>query len=330
VQDRLRQRRAPRWAAGSAALGLSMAALSLLGPLAADVVRYRVAPPLRAEQVGSDLVTVGVVAPLALVAAVLSRRRSPLGPLLAMGPALASWYLLAALLVGQDRSGRFAGNDTAFLPLFVCVLLLASAVIAGAWRELPRDRVVFDRPTGALLGCLLLVLCAVDVFGGYLPAWLGLVDGRTGDDSSWGQQFWWALALLNLALLLPAAAVTGVALLRRAGWAGPPAFGLSGALALVALTATGRAVATAVHEQATVTIGAGLRLAVGLAVSVAPAVVCWLAVLRTGKRAWDQPRAPAPPPPLPRAPGHAGTAPVLPVARPPADDATSRPDPAWP
>jgi hypothetical protein len=293
VQDRARASRAPFWAAGSTALGLSVAALALLGPMAGDVVRYRVAVPVRAQLAGSDVVAVGVIAPLALLAAVLSRRPSPVGPLLALGPALASWYLLVALVVGQDHTGRSADNAAAFLPLFVFVLLLASAVAIAAWRAVPRGRVVFDRPTGVLIGCLLLVLCVVDVLGRHLPARLGGMDGPGIGDYSRGPGFWWALAVLRLALLLPAAVAAAVGLLRRARWAGPSAFGLSGALALVALSATAGSVAAIVDGQARVTVGAALWLAMSLLVSVAPAAVCWLAVFRTGERAWRQASVPA-------------------------------------
>jgi hypothetical protein len=319
VQDRVRS---PAWAVGSAALGLSVAALALLGPMAGEVVRYRVPPSLRAELAGSDLVTVGLIAPLAVLAAVLARRGSPLGPLLALGPASASWYLLAALLLGADRSGRFPGNDEVLLPLLVALLVLASAVAAGAWRAVPRRRVVFDHPTGVLLGVLLLLLCLVDLFGRYLPAWLDVVEGRGAGDYARGPGFWWALAVLHLALALPAAAVTGIGLLRRARWAGLPAFGLSGGLALVALAATARSVAAMAHGEDRFAAGTAVWLAVQVLVSTAPAAVCWLAVARTGERAWRQatepPGEPSAPPP-PRTPRRDGTTPVLPVPRRPAE-----------
>jgi hypothetical protein len=325
VQDRASGSRAA--AVAGIALGLSVAGLALLGPLAGDVVRYRVGPSLRAQLIGSDLVSLGVTAPLVVLAAVLSRRRSPVGPLLALGPAVACWRLLAALLVGQDRSGRYGGNDEALLPVFLGMLLLASGVAVAAWRAVPRRRVVFDRPTGVLVAGLLLAACLFDVAGRYLPAWLALVAGRATADYTSGPAFWWALAVEDLAALLPAAAVTGVGLLRRARWAGPPAFAVSGALALGALATIGRWLATALHGDDGFTLGTGLWTVAWGLVSLAPAAVCWLAVVRTGERAWREVAVPAPAIPGPRASDRERAGPVLPTARPPLDDAVSRFDP---
>jgi hypothetical protein len=295
-----------RLVAATVALGLAVAALDLLGPLAGGVVRYRLAPPLRDQLIGSDLVVVTVAVPLLLVAALLVRRSSPVGPLLALGPALACWYLLAQVVVGQDRTGRYPGNDEIFLPLFIGVLLLASGVAVGAWRALPRERVVFDSPTRTLVGWLLLAVAVLDVFGRYLPAWLAVVDGGARPDYSAGPGIWWALAVGDLTLLLPTAAVTGFGLLRRAGWAPPAAFAASGALAIVTFAAAGRAWAATVQGHEGATVGSALLMSAVALASAAPAGVCWLAVLRTGARAWRELPQPAPFIPVPRAPADHG------------------------
>jgi hypothetical protein len=308
------------------ALGLSVAGVALLGPLACDVVRYRVAPSLRDQLIGSDLVSLAVIAPLAVLAAVLSRRGSPAGPLLALGPAVASWCLLFALLVGQDRGGRYGGNDEAFLPVLLGLLLLASSVTVGAWRAVPRERVVFDRPTGVLVGGLLLAAVAFDLAGRYLPAWLALVAGRPPAEYAGGPGFWWALAVEDLAALLPVAVVTGIGLLRRARWAGPSAFAVSGALALGALAATARSLVTALSGHGSSPVATGLWAGLWGLVSLAPAAVCWLAVLRTGKRAWRDVGAPETAIPVPRASGPQRAAPTLPSVRRPLHDAMSRLD----
>jgi hypothetical protein len=291
-----------------AALGVSVAGVALLGPVAGDVVRYRVSPALRDQLIGSDLVSAAVIAPLAVLAAVLARRGSPAGPLLALGPAVASWCLQVARLVGQDRSGRYGGNDEAFLPVFLGLLLLASAVSIGAWRAVPRERVVFDRPTGVLVGSLLLAAVAFQLAGRYLPAWLALVARRPPDGYAGGPGFWWALAVEDLAALLPAAAVTGVGLLRRARWAGRLAFAVSGALALGGLATTARELATALSGPGALPIGSGLWAGAWGLVSLAPAAVCWLAVVRTGKRAWRVAAPPSVALPAPRSAPSAGTA----------------------
>jgi hypothetical protein len=270
--------------AATALLGLAVAALAALGPLGSGTIRYRVAPLLRDQLVGSDLVSLAVLAPLALLAAVLLARRSTAGALLAPAVALTAWYLVAELVLGPDRSGARPGDDEAWLPLFLLVLLLAAAVAVGAVRRLPAGRVRFDVPTRRLTGGLLILLVGLHVLARYLPAWLGVAAGRAGAEYAAGPGVWWAVAFEDLALLLPAAAVTGVGLLRGSRWAGPAAFAVSGVLALVAAAVTAMAWSTALHGDPGATTATALQMtAVGL-LSAAPAAVCWTAWVRSARR----------------------------------------------
>jgi hypothetical protein len=269
---------------GCAALGLAVAAAALLGPLVTGTIRYRVAPVLRDQLAGSDAVSLGVLAPLAVLAAVLLRRRSPAGALLAPAVALAAWYLAAELVLGPDRSGRQAGDDEAWLPLFLLVLLLGGAVAIGALRRLPAGRVRFDPPTRRLLGGLLLAVVALHVLARYLPAWLGIVAGRGPDGYAAGPGVWWAVAFEDLALLLPAAAGTAVGLLRGSRWSGEAAFAVGGALALVAAAVTGMAWSTTLHRDPGATVGSALLMTGVGALSAAPGLVCWSAWVRSARR----------------------------------------------
>jgi hypothetical protein len=279
----------PRWLApATAALGCAVALVGMLGPLGIRVIDYRVAPLLRDQLVGSDAVSLTVLVPLTLAAAFLLRRRSPAGPLLALPVALAHWYLVAELVLVPERTGR-PGNDEAFLPLFIGVLLLATAVAAGAWSAAPTWTARLDRPTGALVGVGLLLVTALVVFGRYLPAWLDSVRGAPSTEYLAGPGAWWAVAFQDLALLLPASAAAGIALLRRLPWAGRAAFAATGWLALVSAAVVGMAWSTTVLGDAGSTVaGAATMSAIG-SVSAAPAAFCWVAVLRTGHQNWVHP-----------------------------------------
>jgi hypothetical protein len=274
-----------RWLpAMTAALASAVVVLAVLGPLVTGVIGYRVPPLLEHQLIGSDVVSLAVIAPLASLAVGLLRRRSAYGPLLALAPALATWYLVAELVVGPDRTGRHPGNDEAFLPLFVLVLLLASAVAIGALRALPRSGVRLDRRTRRLAGGLLLLLVALHVLGRYLPMWLDVVAGRGAADYTAAPGIWWTVAFEDLALLLPAAAAAGAGLLRGTRWAGAAAFAASGTLTLVAAAVTGMAWSTTLHGDPGSTTGSALVMTgIGL-LSASPAAVCWTGTVRAGRR----------------------------------------------
>src|SRR5215210_4504602 len=80
------------------ALGLvgiagALAAVSLLGPLATDVVDYRVSETLRNQLIGLDAVSLFLVAPVALAAAVLVLRGHVAGLPLALASGAYSAYM---------------------------------------------------------------------------------------------------------------------------------------------------------------------------------------------------------------------------------------------
>jgi len=269
---------AARWLApATAVLALDIAVIALLGPLVTGVIDYRVAPLLAHQLMGADLVSLLVIAPLTLLAAWLFQRRSPNGPLLALGTALAAWYFAAELILGPDRSGR-AGNDEAFFPLFLSVLLLSVAIAIGSWRSLPSSAVHFQRRTRTLIGWLLLGLVALFVVGRYLPAWLSIVDGTPSADYVAGPSVWWTVAFQDLALLLPAAVATGIGLLRGARWAGLAGFAVSGCLALIGVAVAAMAWSNRWHGDTGSTLGTAVTMTFIGVLTAVPAIVCWTAV----------------------------------------------------
>lgn len=291
-----------RWPAPAAgALGLAVAAVALLGPLGTGKLRYRVPPSVRDQLAATDAVALALVAPLGLLAAALLRRRAAAGPLLAVGTALCAWYLTALHLLVPDRGGHWPGDDAVFLPLLVGVLLLSSAVAIGAWRSLPSRGLTFDRPTRDALGGLLLAVVALAVGVRYLPAWVALVRGTATTSGPWE-----AAAFLDLALLLPAAATTGTALLRGARWAVPAAFAVGQLLFVGAV-----AVAVMTWPASAGGLPGAAPSTVVAAASAAPALVCWIAVLRSTRRGWRPAPVPAvPPPPARSSPAAAASLPT--------------------
>src|SRR3954465_15652695 len=77
----------PRWLGVCLlALAASLTALSVLGPLVAGVIHWRIRPTILSQLYGLDTVSLAVVAPLAALAGAVALRGRPLGAMLGVGP----------------------------------------------------------------------------------------------------------------------------------------------------------------------------------------------------------------------------------------------------
>ena len=126
-------------------LAVGSATTSVLGPVGLGLMRYRTSPTTLNQLLGSDAASLFVVAPLTLVAAVLTARRYPVGPLLALGVGVYALYTYAQIIIGQEYL-RLPGNVERFFPLLLAVFLVAEAVVVLAWRLAPPT----PRPTPRL------------------------------------------------------------------------------------------------------------------------------------------------------------------------------------
>ena len=140
-------------------LAVGIATTSVLGPVGLGLMRYRTSPTTLNQLLGSDAASLFVVAPLTLVAAGLTARRHPVGPLLALGVGVYALYIYAQIVIGQEYL-RLPGNVERFFPLLLAVFLVAEAVVVLAWRLAPPT----PRPTPRLERTAAIVLLLVAVF----------------------------------------------------------------------------------------------------------------------------------------------------------------------
>jgi hypothetical protein len=157
-------------------------------------------------------------------------------------------------------------------------------------------------PLAPFVGWYLIALVILLVGGRYVPAWLAIVDGRPAADYLAGPGMWWTVDFEDLALLLPALAVTAIGLLRNARWTSPAVFTSAGCLGLVGAAVAGMAWSTTLHSDPGSTTGTALTMtAIGL-ISAGPVLICWLAVARgrARVRGTGEPPAPVPDEPLVR------------------------------
>jgi hypothetical protein len=188
---------------------------SLLGPLAADVVDYPVSRTVANQTVGLDAVTLVVVAPLAALAAVLTRRRHPAAPFLAVVVGAYTAYMFVQYVVGPDHP-RYPG----VLLLQTGLFTLGWVVAATGWTA---ARAVALPEVGAhVRGRQALVLFALAAFVvlRYLPAVPGSAEGALIPEGSRADPaMFWTIFLMDVGVFVPLVVAAGVAHRRGAGWA---------------------------------------------------------------------------------------------------------------
>ncbi len=224
-------------------LGLGIATASVLGPLGTGALAYRTSETTLNQIIGGDLAGLAVVAPCALVAAVLVRRRDPLGPVVAIAPGLWAVYMYLQLMAGQEYL-QLPGNNERFFPLLLALFVLGEAVVVLAWRTssaapIPSFGARLERTTGVVL----LGLASFLVLGLHLPTLLDAMgDSPTPLEYVSSPTAFWIVKVMDLGIIVPAAVAIGVGLLRHAVWARRPAVALLGTYTLLSAAVTGMAV----------------------------------------------------------------------------------------
>ena len=117
---------------GAVALGIGMAASAVLGPLALRVITFRTSHNIENQFVGSEIVSLGIVAPLAVASGILWARGHRLGPILALTPGLYAAYTYTSVILGQEYS-RYPGNVERLFPLYAGLVATGVLVSVSAW-----------------------------------------------------------------------------------------------------------------------------------------------------------------------------------------------------
>jgi hypothetical protein len=219
-----------RWAgAGLILLGAGVAASSLLGPLVAGVIRYRVSGDMLNQVIGGDAVSLAIVAPACVAVGVLFLRGHPAAPVLALPPAAYAAYVFSQLILGGEHL-RLPGNSEQFFPLHLGIFVLSGAVAILAWGAIDADALPRpSRRTERLAGALMLAVAGLLVLGLHLP---GLVDalgeGPASAEYLENPTVFWVVKLMDLGIVVPVALAAGIGLLRGAAWARRPAYAVVG------------------------------------------------------------------------------------------------------
>jgi hypothetical protein len=248
IGERARARQAQAWlGCGLIALGFGLAVVSLLGPFVTGAVDYHVTETLRNQTIGLDAVSLLLVAPLSVAAGALVLRGHVAGPAIALGVGAYTAYMLVQYVIGPDYVG-LPGNNERVFPLFL--LLFAAGWIVGLAAWSAADVLPSSRQRDRLVGRVVLPVLGFLAFFRYLPA---LADSMSGspDDAGYlaGPTFFWAIALMDLGVFLPATIAACVGLVRGTAWAHKAMYTVVGWFALVGTAVSAMAVTMYVNDD---------------------------------------------------------------------------------
>lgn len=207
---------------GLIAMGAGLAVNSLLGPFFAGIMVYPVTATMLNQTLGLDAFSLLVVAPLGIAVGILALRDHPAAPVLALGPAFYTAYMLIQYVVGPDYL-----HYPVALSLHLSLFILGWALGAAAWNRIRPEDLARDQPRrDPILGAILLVLAGF-VLLRYLPALVGSFSRTALPAESRGDPaMFWTILLLDLGVVVPVAAAAGINLLaggsdsaRKAGYA---------------------------------------------------------------------------------------------------------------
>lgn len=256
--------------AGLLALAVGLAANSLVGPLVAGIVSYPFSETLLNQTIGLEAVTLVVVAPWSLVAAVAVHRGHPAGPVLGMAPSAYAAYMFLQYVVGPEYV-----EYPAVLPLHLGIFVLSWVVLLGAWNAVRPDALPELSPHRRRVASGVLFLLAGFVLSRYVHSFHGVLTGGTITAEYVAHpSMYWSIYLLDLGVVVPATVGTAVGLLRAVPWARPALYGLVGWYVLVPVSVSAMSIVMVANDDPHAAVGNAVVLSVVAVVFAAFAV--WL------------------------------------------------------
>jgi hypothetical protein len=212
-------------------LAICLAANVLLGPLGIGAIQWHVSAIGINQTYGADAVSLVLVAPAALSAAVLWRARNRMAAPLALGVGLVTLYYAVAETLGGDYV-RYPGNSERFFLLFLALIILSWIIAARAWssldREPPRPSLWLSRLFAFLL-MLVAVLLGISWTAQLVPIALTSTVGPEYLDSP---SAFWTIRIVDLGFIVPVAIWTGYGLWQGVGAAIKAAYAMASFLTM--------------------------------------------------------------------------------------------------
>jgi hypothetical protein len=222
--------RAPRaFVLALLAMSIGNVATIALGPLVLGVVDYPIGESVLNQLLGLEIVTLAVVVPWSAWSALRCLRGDPLGPVLAIGPAAYTAYMVAQYVVGPEYT-EYRVIALAHVLLFSIALGVTIWSFALGCRA---GLAKFTVEAGRRWAMVLVALAAVVALR-YLPAVVGSFSQvRIPTEFADARAFYWSIVLLDLGVVVPASLIGAVSVWRRVAHARVVVAAILGWFALV-------------------------------------------------------------------------------------------------
>ncbi len=265
---------------GVAVLVLVVALLvnTVAGPLFTGRVSYPIPESLLNQLLGLEVVTLGLVVPVALVAGVLALRSHPMAPVLAFGPAAYAAYMFVQYVVGPDYT-----SYSLVVVAHVAITSLAGILTLWSWSlsahsPLPRSGTARRKRRAVLL-----MLLAGFVLLRYVP---GLVGSMTGEaipaEFLDARAFFWSIVLLDLGVVVPGVTLAAFAMWRGAEVAERAYCAVLGWFVMVPPSVAAMAAVMVLRDDPYASVPTLVLLTVASVVFAVPAVLAVRRSLRSG------------------------------------------------
>jgi hypothetical protein len=277
----IESRRPGRWPGPALlVLGAVLAANAILGPLALGVIEYRYSTTLTNQGIGLDAVALFAAAPLSLAAGVLTLRGRTAGLVLGLIPATFAAYMAPQYVVGPDYLG-IPGNNEQFFLLHLAMFVLGVGLIAGIWTSIdPAALRPATRRSDRLRSLVLLGVVAFILLGRWLAGIVDLLGGPPfGSEFEENPTAYLLIGILDLGIVVPAAAAAAIALLRGTPRARIAAFTVIGWFALVPASVAAMAIAMEVNGDPNADSGITILFSVAAVVFTAGAAILFRPIL---------------------------------------------------
>jgi hypothetical protein len=229
----------------SIALGAGLIANSLLGPFLSDAIDYPWSESMRNQAIGLEAVSLFLVAPLCILAGLLSLRGRPAGPVLAFGPAAYTTYMFLQYVIGPEY--RYYPG---VLPLHLVLFTLGAGIALASWNAIDPGRLPRIARRSERRYALLVLGLAAFILTKYSPALASAIagDGLTAEFRR-DVSMYWSIVLLDLGIVVPATIAAAVGLFRGTSWSGKALYAVIGWFALVPPSVAAMGIAMVANED---------------------------------------------------------------------------------
>lgn len=236
---------------GIVVLAVALTGNAIAGPLLLEVVEYPFSETLVNQTIGLEAVSLGVVVPWCLVAAILLYRGHAAGRVLVIPPAAYAAYMFVQYIVGPQYLVY-----RPIVVIHVAMFVLSAGLVLGAWvgsRTSPLPRLSNSRNRVVGVGVLVLALFIasryIELFAGMWNR-AALPPAYSGDPT-----MYWSIVFLDLGVIVPTTAATGVALFYGVDWAKRAVYGVVGWFVLVPISVATMAYAMVLNNDPYATMG---------------------------------------------------------------------------